>query len=89
MEVKVAQQYADRSALRCSFLARIDLPIFQHACLQPAPDQTDQARVTNSMCDETEDPIVMKLPKKFFRSASNTHPILPPAMTSLWVAKAW
>jgi len=42
----------------------MDLPIFEHACLQPTPDQTDQARITDSMRDETEDPIVIETPKE-------------------------
>lgn len=49
MEIKVAQKYANRSALRSSFLIRIDLSIFQDTRLQPAPDQTDQAWITDSM----------------------------------------
>ena len=38
--------------------------IFQHARFQPTPDQTDQARITDSMRDETEDPIMTETPKE-------------------------
>ena len=64
MEIEVAQQHADRSALRCSFFARMHLSIFQHARFQPTSDQTDQARITDSMRDETEDPIMTETPKE-------------------------
>src|SRR6201997_417470 len=44
MKIEVAQEYANRSALRSSLLARLDLSVFQNARFQPAPDQTDQSR---------------------------------------------
>ena len=64
MKVHVAQQYADRSALRSSFFARMDLSIFQNARFQPAPDQTDQARITDSMRDKSEHPIMIETPEE-------------------------
>ena len=64
MEIEVAQKHADRSPLRCSFLVRMDLSIFQDTRLQPAPDQTDQARITNSMRDEPEHPIMIETPEE-------------------------
>src|SRR6516164_5319781 len=36
MKIEVAQEYADRSALRSSLLARLDLSVFQNARFQPA-----------------------------------------------------
>jgi hypothetical protein len=60
MEVHVAQQHADRSTLRGSLLARMDLSIFQHARFQPAPDQADQARIADSMFDEPKHPLVVE-----------------------------
>src|ERR1700730_2947799 len=45
MQVHVAQHDADRTALGGSLLVRIDLAVFQDACLQPAPDKADQARI--------------------------------------------
>ena len=42
----------------CSF-ARIDLSIFQNTRFQPAPDQTDQAWITDPMRDEPEHPIMI------------------------------
>src|SRR5271165_2598843 len=37
MQIYVAQHDADRTALRCSLLVRMNLAILQDACLQPAP----------------------------------------------------
>ena len=42
----------------CSF-ARTDLSIFQNTRFQPAPDQTDQAWITDPMRDEPEHPIMI------------------------------
>ena len=42
----------------CGF-ARIDLSIFQNTRFQPAPDQTDQAWITDPMRDEPEHPIMI------------------------------
>ena len=64
MKIKVAQKDANRSTLRSSFFARIDLSIFQHARFQPAPDQTDQTWITDSMRDEPEHPIMTETPKE-------------------------
>src|SRR6516165_6127452 len=64
MQIKVAQKYADRSPLRCSLLARMDLSIFQNARFQPAPDQTDQAWITDSMRDKSEHPIMIETPEE-------------------------
>src|SRR5206468_12846199 len=63
VQIKVAQKYADRSPLRCSFLVRMDLSIFQDTRFQPAPDQTDQAWITDSMRDEPEHPIMIETPE--------------------------
>src|SRR5215510_7337049 len=64
MEVQVAQQYADRSALRSSLIVRIDYSIFQDACLQPAPDQIDQAPITDSVFDKPEHPFMIEAPEE-------------------------
>ena len=64
MKIEVAQEYADRSALRSSLLARLDLSVFQNARFQPAPDQTDQAWITDSMRDKAEDPIMIETPEE-------------------------
>src|SRR3974390_525773 len=64
MEVHVAQQHANRSTLRCSLLARMDLSIFQDARFQPAPDHTDQAWITASMRDNSEHPIMIETPEE-------------------------
>jgi hypothetical protein len=53
MEVEVAQKYADRPTLWRSLFARMDRSVFQDARFQPAPDQADQARITDSMLDIT------------------------------------
>jgi hypothetical protein len=42
----------------------MNLAIFQHPCLQPAPDQADQARVADSMFDEAQDPLVTQTPEE-------------------------
>src|SRR5271169_2665848 len=88
MQVHVAQQDADRSTLWCPLLVRLNLSIFQDACFQPSPDQADQARITDSTTNRSSHSW-LKLPKKFVRSASNTHPTLLPATISLRVASAW
>src|SRR6516165_3731021 len=63
MKIKVAQEHANRSTLRGSLLARMDLSIFQDTCFQPAPDQTDQAWITDSMRDKSEHPIMIETPE--------------------------
>ena len=62
--------------------------IFQDARFQPTPDQADQARIADSMFDKSEHPIVIEAHEEVLKSASSTQPIMPPAMTSLRVAKA-
>src|SRR5215468_5539216 len=89
MQVHIAHHDADRTALWGSLLIWIDLAVFQDACLQPAPDQADHARIADAVLHEAEPPFVTEPPKKFFRSASSTQLTLPPAITSLRVAKAW
>ena len=69
-------------------LVRMDRSIFHDTRFQPAPDQADQAWITNSMFNKPEQPVMVEAPKKFFRSASSTHPVLLPAITSLRVARA-
>ena len=64
MEVQVAQQHADRSTLRSSLVARMHGSVFQDARLQPAPDQSDQAWITDSMFDKSEHPIVIEAPEE-------------------------
>jgi hypothetical protein len=58
MQVHVAQQDADRSTLCCPLLARLNLSIFQDACFQPSPDQADQARITDSVFNKSEQPFM-------------------------------
>src|SRR5690349_16154682 len=58
MEVEVAQKYADRPTLWRSLFARMDRSVLQDARFQPAPNQADQARITDSMLDKPEDPVV-------------------------------
>ena len=58
MEVEIAQKYADRPTLWSSLFARMDRSVLQDARFQSAPDQTDQARITNSMLDKPENPVV-------------------------------
>lgn len=38
--------------------------IFQYTCFQPAPDQADQAWVSNSMLDKAEHPFVTQAPEE-------------------------
>src|SRR5882672_1037348 len=58
MQVHVAQHDADRTALWGSLLVWIDLAVFQDACLQPAPDQADHARIADAVLHEAEHPFV-------------------------------
>jgi len=60
----VAQWHTDRSTLRGSLLARMDRSIFEDARFQPTPDQVDQARITDSMFDKSEDPIMIETPEE-------------------------
>jgi hypothetical protein len=64
VQVQIAQQHADRPTLRGPLLVGTNLAILQHACLQPAPDQTDQARVADSMFDKAEYPLVTQTPEE-------------------------
>jgi hypothetical protein len=54
VQVDVAQHDADRTPLWCSLLVRMNLAIFQNACFQPAPDQADQARISDSVLHKPE-----------------------------------
>ena len=38
--------------------------VFQDTRFQPAPDQADQARITDSMFDKPEDPIMIETPEE-------------------------
>jgi site-specific DNA recombinase len=49
---------SNRPTLRSPFLVRMNLLIFQNACFEPAPNQADQTRVSNSVLDEPEHPLV-------------------------------
>ena len=80
MQIKVAQKYADRSPLRCSLLARMDLSIFQNARFQPAPDQTDQAWITDSMRDKLEHPIMIETPERLLDRLPTTAVIISMAI---------
>ena len=42
----------------------MDLPIFQYACLEPAPDQADQTRISDSVFHEAEQPSMIKAPEE-------------------------
>ncbi|MET4359284.1 hypothetical protein ABIC08_009261 [Bradyrhizobium sp. RT9b] len=64
MKVEVAQKYTDRSALWRSLFARVHRSVFQDARFQPAPDQADQAWITDSMFDKPEDPIMIETPEE-------------------------
>src|SRR6202022_3667232 len=88
MEVEVAQKHTDRSALRGSLFARMDRSVFQDARFQPAPDQTDRRGSPTRCSTNRRTQSCLRLPKKFFKSASSTQLIMPPAMTSLRVARA-
>jgi hypothetical protein len=41
----------------------MDLAVFQDACLQPAPDQTDHARIADAVLHEAEHPFVTDTPE--------------------------
>src|SRR2546421_2963856 len=90
MQVHVAQHDADRTALWGSLLVWIDLAVLQDACLQPAPDQADHARIADAVLHEAEHPFVTETPEEILQVRLE-HPklTLPPAITSLRVAKAW
>ena len=64
VQIHIAQQDADRSALRGSLFVRMYLSVFQNTCFQPAPDQADQARITDSMFDKPEQPLVAETPER-------------------------
>src|ERR1700745_1312552 len=67
MHVHVTQHDADRTALWGSFLVWIDLAVFQDACLQPAPDQADHARIADAVLHEAEHPFVTETPKEILQ----------------------
>src|SRR5207245_9996969 len=89
MQVHVAQHDADRTALWGSLLVWIDLAVFQDACLQPAPDQADHARIADAVLHEAEHPFVTETPEEILQVRLQHPAHLPPAITSLRVAKAW
>src|SRR5215471_4322497 len=64
MQVHVAQQDADRTTLWGSLFVWIDLTVFQDACLQPAPDQADHARIADAVLHEAEHPFVAETPER-------------------------
>src|ERR1700737_4384375 len=72
MQVHVAQHDADRTALWGSLLVWIDLAVFQDACLQPAPDQADHARIADAVLHdavlhEAEHPFVTETPEEILQ----------------------
>src|SRR5215472_234163 len=67
MQVHIAQHDADRTALWGSLLVWIDLAVFQDACLQPAPDQADHARIADAVLHEAEPPFVTETPKEILQ----------------------
>src|SRR5271157_5618331 len=67
MQIYVAQHDADRTSLRCSLLVRMNLAILQDACLQPAPDQTDHARIADAVLHEPEHPLVTETPEEILQ----------------------
>jgi hypothetical protein len=42
----------------------MNLSIFHNARFQPAPDQADQARISNSMFNKPEQPLVIETPEE-------------------------
>src|SRR5215813_3023037 len=56
MQVHIAQHDADRTALRGSLFVWIDFAVFQNACLQPAPDQADHARIADAVLHKSGAP---------------------------------
>src|SRR5689334_6661041 len=58
MQIRVAQQHADRSPLGRPLFARIDRPLFQNARFQPASDKTDQTWIPDSMFDKVNQPLM-------------------------------
>src|SRR5260370_32884481 len=67
MRVHVAQHDADRTALWGSLLVWIDLAVFQDACLQPAPDQADHARIADAVLHEAEHPFGTETPEEILQ----------------------
>src|SRR6266404_4952549 len=67
MQVHVAQHDADRTALWGSLLVWINLAVFQDACLQPAPDQADHARIADAVLHEAEHPFVTETPEEILQ----------------------
>src|SRR5271169_3203152 len=58
VKVQVTQQNADRSSLRGPLFIRMNLSILQNTCLQPAPDQTNQALISHPVLHEAEHPFM-------------------------------
>jgi hypothetical protein len=88
VEVQVAQQHADRSTLRSSRIAGVYCSIFQNARFQPAPDQIDRARITDSVLDKPEYPFVIEAPKEVLQIRLQPPPDDAAKKTSLRVARA-
>src|SRR3981189_1932719 len=86
MQVHVAQHDADRTALWGSLLVWIDLAVFQDACLQPAPDQADHARIADAVLHEAEQPFVTETPEEILQVRLQ-HPAHLRAVDSLM--EAW
>src|SRR5262249_37347023 len=51
-------------SLRSSLFARVNFTILKHTCLQPAPNQTDQALISYSVFQEAEHPFVTQAPEE-------------------------
>src|SRR5206468_7947929 len=66
VQIHVTQQNADRPALRGSLFARMNFTILKHTCLQPAPNQTDQALISHPVLHEAEHPFVTQAPEEIF-----------------------
>src|SRR5258708_32039618 len=67
MQVPLAQYDADRPALWGPPLVWRGLGVFQDACLQPAPDQADHARIADAVLHEAEHPFVTETPEEILQ----------------------
>ena len=60
VQICVAEQHADRAALWRPHIARGHDSFLQYPCFQPAPDQADQARISDAVLHELEEPVVVE-----------------------------
>ncbi|MDA3920854.1 MAG: hypothetical protein PF501_09285 [Salinisphaera sp.] len=64
VQIQVAQQNADRTALRCTRFVGMHFTFFQYAGFQPSSYQADDARITDPVFNKAQQPFMIQAAKE-------------------------